>query len=542
MSTSSLFSDLKPLAGKSLIPFLPSLAITLLLLFCYRLLIRSPRFEHDDAYIIHLATTLEWYQLLYIPAIYQQLSTAHLTPLTVPFYSLIQYISSFSPSVFLNAMMVLFGLWICLCIVFLRAHFKLPERYLILFVVLLLSIESTGTILSRFYTAHYLLAGIFGTAALIALNSYKEKRHSFTYMVAMGLMLLALLSKEILIAILPISFILFFHDRELARKIFITGIITVFVYLAYRSYMLGELIGGRTGENGLYQGLKTIFEALPSFLEWYVSGRVSLLLALACAIFLSPHTILVGLLIAAMLAAPALAAPHGFSHPELHGDRLFIASDFALVATATIGLAQQEFLERIRRHRAALVAVSIVVIAGISVSFYQTHLYDSRARDSLEYRVFKVIFNHQPIPTAIFLPENYHLGSMIVALKKHHPHLRAVTSDCFEALAWQGTDHLLLDLDGQPTTREKLAERCGHFDSPPILNGEVIYDKGILRWSIVGADQLQVGVYFPDHALFISERQFEERLVRPAVDENYKLYARDQTRWWFSETKKVVFR
>lgn len=82
--------SLKPSTGVILMKFLPASAVTLLLLLCYRLLIRSPRFEPDDAYIIHLASTLEWQHFLYIPAIYQQLSAAHLTPLTVPFYSLIQ--------------------------------------------------------------------------------------------------------------------------------------------------------------------------------------------------------------------------------------------------------------------------------------------------------------------------------------------------------------------------------------------------------------------------------------------------------------------
>lgn len=514
----------------------------ILLLLCYWLLIRSPHFEADDAYIIYLASTLEWYRFLYLPAIYQQLSAAHLTPLSVPFYSLIQAISPFSADIFLNTMVVLFGLWILTCLVFLHSHFKLSERYLILFVVLLLSVASTGTLLSRFYTAHYLLGGIFGTVSLLALSYYSRTQRPAVYLIAVALMLLALLSKEILVAILPISLILFIGDRRLAGKILTTGIFAGLAYLAYRSYMLGELIGGRAAENGLRQGLATIFETLPSFLKWYASSRALLLLALVCAIFLSPQTSLVGLLIAAMLAAPALAAPHGFSHPELHGDRLFIASDFALAATVTISLARGRFLEHLHGHSVASTAVGIIVIASLAGSLYQTHLYDTRARDSLEYRITRTIFERQPVPSAIYLPENYPMGSLIAALKKHDPHLHEVTANCLEALQWEDANNLLFDSDGQPITREELAHRCLSLDPPPTLDGEIVFDKGVLHWNIVGSDQLAVGVYIPGHALFMDARQFKEKLVRPAAGEKYKLYARDGMRWWFSQEKEVIFK
>ncbi|SDH74602.1 hypothetical protein [Nitrosomonas sp. Nm132] len=522
--------------------FLPASAVTLLLLFCYWLVIRSPHFESDDAYIIYLASTWEWHRFLYVPAIYQQLSAAHLTPLTVPFYSLVQAISPFSPDAFLNTLVVLLGSWILICSAFLRSHFKLSERYIILFVVMLLSVASTGTLLSRFYTAHYLLGGIFGTASLLALSYYSRTQRSAAYLIAVALMLLALLSKEILVAILPISLIVFISDRRLAGKILATAIFAGLAYLAYRGYMLGELMGGRAAGNGLSQGLATILETLPGFLKWYASNRGLLLLALVCTLFLSPQTSLAGLTIAAMLAAPALAAPHGFSHPELHGDRLFIASDFALAATVTLSLARWRFLEHLHGHPLASTAVGTIIIASLATSLYQTHLYDTRAQDSLEYRITRTILEHEPFPTAIYLPENYPMGSMIVALKKHDPRLREVTADCFEALQWKDANNLLFDSDGQPLTREELAHRCISFDPPPTLNGEVIFDKGVLRWNIIGSDQLAAGVYFPGHAFFIGARQFEERLIRPAAGEKYKLYAHDGVRWWFSEEKEVIFR
>lgn len=542
MNDPSCSLSLKPSSGAIRMKFLPASAVTLLLLLCYWLLIRSPHFEGDDAYIIYLTSTLEWYRFLYLPAIYQQLSAAHLTPLTVPFYSLIQAISPFSPDAFLSTMTVLLGLWILTCSAFLRSHFKLSERYVALFVVMLLSIESTGTILSRFFTAHYLLGGIFGTASLLALSYYSRIQHPVTYLIAVALMLLALLSKEILIAILPISLILFISDRRLAGKILATGIFAGLAYLAYRGYMLGGLMGGRVAENGLSQGLATIFETFPGFLEWYASSRALLLLALACAIFLSPQTTLVGFMIAAMLAAPALAAPHGFSSPELHGDRLFIASDFALAATVTISLARWRFLEHLHGHPVASTTAGIIVIASLATSLYQTHLYDTRVRDSFDYRITRTILEHQPVPSTICLPENYGLGSLIVALKKHDPRLHEVTANCLEALQWKDANNLLFDSDGQPITREELAHRCFSLDPPPTLDGEVVFDKGVLHWNILGADQLAVGIYFPGHALFMNARQFKEKLVRPAAGEKYKLYAREGMRWWFSQEKEVIFR
>lgn len=524
------------------VKYLPASAVTFVLLLCYWLLIRSPHYEQDDAYIIYLASNQEWYRFLYLPAIYQQLSAAHLTPLTVPFYSLIQAISPFSAATFLNTMVVLLGLWILTCLVFLHSHFKLSKHYLILFVVMLLSVASIGTLLSRFYTAHYLLGGILGTASLLALSYYSRTQRPATYLVAVALMLLALLAKEILVAILPISLILFISDRRLVGKILATGIFTGLTYLVYRGYMLGELVGGREAENGLLQGFVNIFYTLPSFLQWYASSRALLLLALVCAIFLSPQTSLVGLMVAAISAAPALAASHGFSHPELHGDRLFIASDFALAATVTISLARWGFLEHLHSRPGASAGVGIVIIASFAGSLYQTHLYDIRARDSLEYRITQTILEHQPVPSAIYLPENYSMGSLIVALKQHDPRLHEVTANCFEALQWEDTNNLLFDSDGQLITRQELTHRCRSLDPPPTLVGEVVFDKGVLRWNIVGSDLLTAGIYFPGHALIIDTRQFEERFIRPATGEKYKLYARDGMRWWFSHEKEVIFK
>ena len=80
------------------------------------------------------------------------------------------------------------------------------------------------------------------------------------------------------------------------------------------------------------------------------------------------------------------------------------------------------------------------------------------------------------------------------------------------------------------------------MDSTPPISGNVVYDRGILRWDIVGAEHLEVGVYFQEHAFYVRNRQFEERLVRPAVGEKYKLYAKEGTHWWFSEEKEVAFK
>lgn len=523
------------------VKYLPASAVTFVLLLCYWLLIRSPHYEQDDAYIIYLASNQEWYRFLYLPAIYQQLSAAHLTPLTVPFYSLLQAISPFSAATFLNTMVVLLGLWILTCLVFLHSHFKLSKHYLILFVVMLLSVASIGTLLSRFYTAHYLLGGILGTASLLALSYYSRTQRPATYLVAVALMLLALLAKEILVAILPISLILFISDRRLVGKILATGIFTGLAYLVYRGYMLGELVGGGKPRMDCSRDLLRFSILFPvSYSGMRAAGRYCFSRWYARYFLVHKRHLLALWSRRYRLHRPWLL-PMALAIRS-YMVTAFIASDFALAATVTISLARWGFLEHLHSRPGASAGVGIVIIASFAGSLYQTHLYDIRARDSLEYRITQTILEHQPVPSAIYLPENYSMGSLIVALKQHDPRLHEVTANCFEALQWEDTNNLLFDSDGQLITRQELTHRCRSLDPPPTLEGEVVFDKGVLRWNIVGSDLLTAGIYFPGHALFIDTRQFEERFIRPATGEKYKLYARDGMRWWFSHEKEVIFK
>ena len=75
----------------------------------------------------------------------------------------------------------------------------------------------------------------------------------------------------------------------------------------------------------------------------------------------------------------------------------------------------------------------------------------------------------------------------------------------------------MLSHHGQIISHATLVEHCSSMDSTPPIIGNVVYDRGILRWDIVGAEHLEVGVYFQEHALYLGSRQFEERLVRPAL-------------------------
>ncbi|MCC8997042.1 MAG: hypothetical protein LM517_08330 [Nitrosomonas sp.] len=519
--------------------FTVSLLIILLFLLCYRLLIDFPHFESDDSYIIYLSSVLDWYRFIYVPEIYQQLSAAHLTPFTVPFYTLIQEFFPFSPDAYLNIMTILLGLWIFSCVLFLKVHYKLDNGYILLFGILILSVSSIGTVLNRFYTSHYLLSGIFGTSSLIALSYYDKTQRLMFYWIATMLMVLALMSKEIMLVILPISFILFFENRFLAKKIFITSVIVVLGYFAYRGYMLEKLFGSRIAGNDFTHGLIAIYEALPNFLEWYLSGRILLILALMGAFFLSPSVMLVGLMIAVMLAAPSLAAPHGFIYPDSHADRLFIASDFALAATATLGFARSR---RFVQSPVIFVIIGSIMVASFARSLYQTNLYDERVPNSSVYRITQTILENYSSADAIYLPEDYALGNMVVALQQKYSRPFKVTANCLEALRWKGGNNLLFNSYGQIITHAMLTEQCDLIESPPTISGDVVYDRGILRWDITGADHLEVGVYFLSHAFYIRTRRFEERLVRPAVGEKYKFYVKDGTHWWFSDEKEIVFR
>jgi hypothetical protein len=530
---------LKPQSTYIALP--PSLVLLAAILLTYRSAIRSPGFAVDDAYHIFLATQLDWYRFLYVPEIYQRTSTAYLTPLSVAYYTLAQHIGAFSASTYLSLQTLIFGGWLLAIATFLRARFNFQQNQLLAFLLLSLSITTVGTLLSRFYSEHYIFGGIGSTLALLSLNHYQTTRRSHYFIATILLMAVSALSKEIFLCTFAISIFLYWNDKSIIKKLILIAPFLLSGYLIYRHYMLGTNIGGRGSHEDIWLQFTEVIHALPKFAYFYATSHASLLLLLLISLIVSPIHAIKGCLIALLLATPSLAAPHAFLEPELHSDRLFIACDLTLSATIAYCLFNKNQSHQSTTSKRNHLVFWVIVLVGLAWSIYQTAVHDRRTATSPDYKITNAILEAQAMPNAVYLPPNFANSSLIAAFSQSGNRQFEVTSNCLLALAWPQTNNMLFNSYGDKISRDILAKSCQADAAQRKPGGTVRFNNGILSWHIQGADTVAAGVYFPAHALLIEAHHFEERLVRPSPGEKYSIFTRDGTKWWFSEVQDVEF-
>lgn len=525
---SPLAADMLPVA----------LLLLALLLVCWQA-IDAPGFAIDDSYHLYLASRGEWWRFLYSPAVYQRISTAYLTPFSVAYYTFAKAVGGFSAASYLRLHLLLFGGWLWSLALLLRLRFRLQLRYLLLFVALAFCIGYVGTLLSRFYTEHYVLGGICSAWALLALDCWQRGRRAHWLLVAACLLLLAMLEKEVFLGMPLICLLLCWHD-VVARRVLLPMALALWAsYFAYRGYMLGTLVGGRAGHQSLLLLLQSVIAALPGFTRFYFSTHALLLPLFGLAFALAPRVALTGGLCAAILLAPSLAAPHAFLQPELNADRLFIAADLVLAATVAVSIARRG--RELLPASGARIVVLLSLLAGLGWSWYLARVYQRQFAASSDYRITHAILESRQTPAAVYLPPAFNNGSLVAAFASQARKPFPVSANCLEALGWTMPGALFFAASGELVAREQLAQQCRPLQSQSLPRGEIIFDRGVMSWHLRGQSAESVGIYFLAHALFIPAADFEERLLRPAPDEPYLVFARHGDEWWFSAPQVVRF-
>lgn len=520
----------------------PLLLLALLLaglLLLWRASVTAPNFAHDDAYHLFLVSDLSWYRCLFVPEVYQRISTAHLTPLSVAYYTLAVRVAGLSAENFLWLHLTLFGTWLWTFAALLHRRYRLLFTDLAVFVLLTCCLGYLGSLLSRFYTAHYLFGGLLAVLALLCLDRWQNGRSRWFGGAAAILILLAMLSKEVFLGLPLIAIMLFWSDRSIRRALLLWLPVLWGVYLLYRGYMLGTWFGGRDGQLSLFGMLRQVFEALPTFLVFYARTHVLLMLLLVYAAYRSPRVIGVGLLLAGVLLAPMAAALHALQRPELHADRLLIAADLVLVAAVAVALAQRAGEGAgCRRERLMLF---VLLLAGIGGAWRVSWQYHRKMAETVDFRITQAVLAASPAPAAVYLPPEYGGGSLIAAYARRLNGSLRFSANCLDALNWGVANAMYFGRDGVPISRSRLAADCRASTPVSLPVGEVSFRRGVLSWQLRGYSAGLVGVYFPAHALYIPAAGFSQRLVRPVASERYQLYWQHEGKWWFSAPMIVRF-
>lgn len=490
-------------------------------------------FSEDDSHILQLALSYDWLSPYFQPEVYQQLSIVHFTPLVLSVYRAMLGLFGLNSQAFIVMQLFFMSLLCALAGHYtwrIKAHFSAG----LLAIVLIFSSLSLLPMLSRFYTVHYILGGIFALLALLLIQR-KAPFSALTLIALFATTLFALLAKEIYLMLLPILWFMLWRNRSVAALISVT--IALGSYIALRIYILGFSTEGRSGQSLIGDLLHLDLDILLHFMHWYVTNKFFILLFFAMAIVRAPATACFYLAGAALFALPTLAAPHAFRAPNLHGDRLFFGFDCALVIASVLAIYSKPVATR------WLMTVTLVLLLAAFV-LQRSHINDFSAQQtsSPTYKITQFILTTTDrTPTTILTPLFYLEGEFMNIYRLMGKPWLSVTQNCQQALLVMKTGQKLLVFDhqGQQVGQDILLNRCQTADNVATVITAPEFHRGLIKWDIKVPAPYGGGVIFIDRGITIAALTLQQRLVRPKPKERYQLFIRNGNQWWFSGIQTI---
>ena len=492
-------------------------------------------FSEDDSHLMRVAMDYGWLEHYLVADVYRQLSTANYTPLPLTIYKTLVSTFSLSPGSFLIFMIVCVSLFTAIAGLFIERLTK--NRFAAWAAMLLIfSNMSMITLITRFYTMHYIIGGIFALTAMVLI--FDKDRRSRLPSLACLCIFLALLSKEVYIVLPPlvIAYALWKRDYVLASG-------TVFAFLCYltlRTYILGMSVD-IGAESSYFAGFWSVSGGdWLSFFAWYAKSRIFILIATGAAVLLNPARLLRLLPVALMFAAPSLAVSHGIVDPEMHGDRIFFAFDSALAITGIIAVHQSDAFTRLVRPMSLLICLTVVMI----IHTVNNAAYRAETETLADYRITSFILENVGRPGSesptFFVPLNFIQGDLMRVNATLETPPFYITQNCLAALEVTEGELIAFDVSGSEISRNELNASCVAADASVQINTAPTYNNGVLEWSLQVANSPHNGVLFVDRAFAVPLSEFSQQLVRPKPGERYQIFANDGIHWWFSAIEPIV--
>lgn len=517
-------------------------------------------FSGDDAHLLQLANALPFWRFFTQPESYQLLSVAHFTPLVPLLYQMGLGLGAMNPAAFLFIQTLLFGLTLGGLLWFMQRWFKqlkAPPAAVwvagLAFGLAVVSIGSLPSLLLRNYTMHYLLGGVFAVLLLHSLlNSLLFLRKGLTApLLTAGCFFLAILSKEIYLPLFGLIFLVAVYKRQ--WFLLTLTLVALGGYFALRGWHLGVSTQGRNGVSFLSDLLNLNRNQLYAFASEYARHHWGLLVLSALALAFNPRRFVFYAFFAGLLLTPLLAAPHGFTQPEFHADRLLYPFNMGMAVAIALALGQA--LNGVRVNLKSQIVFSPLPRALLSVVLFLLILsavlmqigagravfptFEAQERQQVRQLLQQLPSLPTDQPFTLLIPFNFKMAALVGAF----PNI-AVTANCFAALQQKG-DLIPLAFKGW-VARSRVEEQCQPLDNGAALlqvQQPVNFSQGgVLSWqatSQLQGENVQAGVYFPKRALFIGTLVFNERLVRPYPNEEYQWVIKHGNAWWFSERNGV---
>lgn len=519
-------------------PFMLLLTVAILLFFSNFDLLTWSTFSDDDTHVSQLALSYGWLEPYYKPEVYQQLSIVHFTPIVLSIYRAI--LSTFGLN---NIAFVIFQLTAITITAALAAH--LCERITkqvsagLICLVLTFSNVSLLPMLSRFYTAHYLLGAILSLLILFLIRrAVKNKQlQQSSFLLWLGTFtFLALLTKEIYIMLVPLLWVVFYKLQ--AVKAFIAVTLSLILYFLLRAHILGVSNEGRSGDSFLSAILALNLDTWADFIYWYLTTKWLIIISVCIAFIRAPRVMFEYTLLASLFAAPALAAPHAFQNPQLHGDRLFFMFDIAIIISSVLAIYSRPIAQK------PLSIILLCTLLGlIPLQRYFLHSFSLTQTNTANYTINQALLNQtRRTDTIVFTPLNYYQGEFMNIYRLLNNPWLTIIQNCQRALQLTTPTHkktkvslLAFDETGTVISRNDVMERCQESHGVATVKTPPTFNNGLLSWSFSVPDGHTGGILLIDRGIAVGAGEFQQRLVRPKPDERYQIYTRKNNMWWFSD-------
>jgi hypothetical protein len=489
-------------------------------------------FSGDDSHLMRVALQHGWAAPYFSPEQYRELSVANFTPIPLSVYKTILTVFGQRPLVLLLFMLLLCGTALTLtgALVYKLTNKVSPA---LICVALILSSQSLHTLLSRFYTMHYLIGLIFALSAFLVFVSVK--RQNFGTVLVILFAFLAMLSKEVYVIAPVILALLALKNGE---RILPAGLLGAFVvYWLWRSYMVagGMSIGS---EESYFKGFWTIESAQwHAFFLWYLKTNLLLLSAVLLAMAIVPRVFFPMFIAALAFGLPGLAVTHGIQEFEMHADRIFLAMNVALAIAATISVSGIKTSTVLYERP----AVAFVFLFSLASHFWFIPQYKAMTTASPDYRISRFLLDNRPalVDYTIFVPVNFIQGDLVRVSRLLNEPSFELTQNCQTALLAPEDALVVFDASGEVRNMEWLADTCLNIDLNVVESIPPGYRDGYLQWRLEAPEGYTAGVLFVDRVFAVPIAAFSQQLVKPGQGERYQIFATDWQHWWFSEIKEI---
>jgi len=482
---------------------------------------------------MQLALSYGWLEPYFKPEVYQQLSIVHYTPVVLNIYRIILEHFGLNTSAFVGVQLLSIATFSALSgFLCWRETQRLSAGFLA--IILIFSSTSLLPMLSHFYTIHYILGGIFSLLALI-LTQQNDRFSALKLTALFSTTLLALLCKEVYLMLIPLLWVLLWRCQSFTATVVVT--LSLGCYLGLRIYILGLSSEGRSGQSFLVDLLSIDITTWVHFVKWYLSTKWLIVITVVLAMVVAPRKQSFYLLAAAAFAVPALAAPHAFRAPELHGDRLFFIFDCGLVIASVMAFYTKSIPKKFASTIIIMIFIIVIPLQRSTITTFAEHEVTKPA-----YLITQtILYDLAKTPTTVLTPLFYAPGELMNIFRLMGEPWLHITQNCHQALIQDTDERVLIIFNGagKQIANETLIQSCQLNSLPAVVNMSPEFRNGLIQWDIQVSIGYHGGVLLIDRGFAIPVNKFRERLTRPKPGERYQLFTNKENQWWFSDIKTI---